>query len=174
MQRRLFDPLFSQGIHMALLGGLGAASSVCSSLRCEWPEHEMAQFHDKYIRRAYTHFIVVLAGWYRQIRNQTGVVLHGISPDTYQLAFDSVRPIISGLADGIGGDRVSTRDLDRTMDYLTNLQLELHKIETGDAIAKDLAREARRNVDDIGATPPSAIDGYHIRMERGNFGITHV
>jgi hypothetical protein len=131
----------------------------------------MIRYHDSYIRRAYTHFIIVLAGWYRQIRNQGKVVLHGVSQDNYQLAFDMVRPVISGLAHGIGAGAVSEEVLDRTMEYMTDLQLELHRIETGDAVAKELVRDVKRQVDNIGTTPHSAIDGYHIRMERGNLGI---
>jgi flavin-dependent dehydrogenase len=168
------DPLFSQGLHMALLGGLSAAATLCSTMRGEWDEATMSQYHDAFVRRAYTQFLVVLSGWYRQIRNQDRVALRGVTKENYQLAFDLITPVVSGLADGIAGDGVPNDVLDRTMEYMTNIQLELHQYETDDKEAKrgtvDLKRQ--RQVDNIGTKAEGAILGRFIRMERGNLGLS--
>lgn len=165
------DPLFSQGIHMALLGGLSASATICSVMRGEWEESVMSQYHDTFVRRAYTQFLVVLSGWYRQIRNQDRVMLHGVDRDNFQLAFDAVTPVVSGLADGIATGVVPEHVLDRTMEYMTNIQMEMHQYETDDAEAKKGVADVTRQIDNIGTKAEGAILGRFIRMERGNLGI---
>jgi flavine halogenase len=166
------DPLFSQGIHMALLGGLSAAATLCSTMRGEWDEPAMYEYHDAFVRRAYTQFLVVLSGWYRQIRNQDKVNLLGVTKENYQLAFDLVTPVVSGLADGIAGGTVPEDVLDRTMEYMTNIQLELHQYETDDEEAKQGTMDIKRQIDNIGTKADGAILGRFIRMERGNLGLS--
>jgi flavin-dependent dehydrogenase len=166
------DPLFSQGIHMALLGGLSAVATLCSTMRGEWDEAAMSEYHDAFVRRAYTQFLVVLSGWYRQIRNQDRVMLHGVNKDNFQLAFDSVTPVVSGLADGIATGVVPEDVLERTMEYMTNIQMELHQYETDDQEAKEGTKDVKRQVDNIGTKADGAILGRFIRMERGNLGLS--
>jgi flavin-dependent dehydrogenase len=166
------DPLFSQGIHMALLGGLSAASTLCSSMRGEWDETTMSEYHDAFVRRAYTQFLVILSGWYQQIRNQDRVALRGVTRENYQMAFDLITPVVSGLADGIAGDGVPENVLQRAMEYLTNIQLELHQYETHDEEAKQGTSDIKRRIDDIGTGKEGAILGRYIRMERGNLGLS--
>lgn len=165
------DPLFSQGIHMALLGGLSASATICSAIRGEWDEEAMRDYHDTFVRRAYTQFLVILSGWYRQIRNQDRVMLTGVDSDNFQLAFDAITPVVSGLADGIATGAVPENVLDRTMEYLTNIQMELHQYETDDEEAKQGIADVARNIDNIGVKADHAILGRYIRMERGNLGI---
>lgn len=166
------DPLFSQGIHMALLGGLSAVATLCSTMRGEWDEAAMSEYHDAFVRRAYTQFLVVLSGWYRQIRNQDRVTLHGVDKDNFQLAFDSVTPVVSGLADGIATGVVPEDVLERTMEYMTNIQMELHQYETDDQEAKEGTKDVKRQIDNIGVKADGAILGRFIRMERGNLGLS--
>ncbi|HWN44969.1 MAG TPA: NAD(P)/FAD-dependent oxidoreductase [Thermoanaerobaculia bacterium] len=168
------DPLFSQGIHMALLGGLSAAATLSSTMRGEWDEATMSGYHDAFVRRAYTQFLVVLSGWYRQIRNQEQVNLHGVTKENYQLAFDAVTPVVSGLADGIAAGTVPPDVLNRTMEYMTNVQMELHQYETDDAEAKRGTVDLKRQIDNIGTKAEGAILGRFIRMERGNLGLSQV
>jgi flavine halogenase len=166
------DPLFSQGIHMALLGGLSAVATLCSTMRGEWDEAAMSEYHDAFVRRAYTQFLVVLSGWYRQIRNQDRVMLHGVNKDNFQLAFDSVTPVVSGLADGIASGVVPEDVLERTMEYMTNIQMELHQYDTDDQEAKKGTVDVKRQIDNIGVKADGAILGRFIRMERGNLGLS--
>lgn len=165
------DPLFSQGIHMALLGGLSASATICSVIRGEWEEAAMCEYHEGFVRRAYTQYLVMLSGWYRQIRNQDSVVLHGVTQDNFQRAFDLITPVASGLADGIAGDVVPEDVLDKTMEYITNIQLEMHQYETHDEEAKKGIVDIKRQIDNIGVHSEGAIEGRFIRMERGNLGI---
>lgn len=167
------DPLFSQGIHMALLGGLSAAATLCSSMRGEWDEKVMVEYHDAFVRRAYTQFLLILSGWYRQIRNQEKVNLHGVTKENYQLAFDAVTPVVSGLADGISTrGAIPEEVLDRTMEYMTNIQMELHQYETDDQEAKEGTKDIKLQIDNIGTKASGAILGRFIRMERGNLGLS--
>lgn len=166
------DPLFSQGIHMALLGGLSASATLCSVIRGEWDEASMRDYHDTFVRRAYTQFLLILSGWYRQIRNQDRVVLAGVNKDNFQLAFDAITPVVSGLADGIAGDTVPGEVLNRTMEYMTNIQMELHKYDTDDEEAKQGLADVSSQIDNIGIKADNAILGRFIRMERGNLGIS--
>src|SRR6185436_13921751 len=148
--------------------GLSAAATLCSTMRGEWDEAAMSEYHDAFVRRAYTQFLVVLSGWYRQIRNQDKVNLLGVTKENYQLAFDLVTPVVSGLADGLSGDRVSEDVLERAMEYMTNIQLELHQYETGDQEAKQGLMDMKGQIDNIGTKAEGAILGRFIRMERGN------
>ena len=79
--------------------------------------------------------------------------------------------MVSGLPDGIDSALIPEQELERTMQYMTNLQLELHKYETDDNVAKVLAKDARGQVDNMGTRAENAIFGRYIRMERGNLGL---
>lgn len=48
------DPFFSSGVHLALLGGLTAATSVAASIKKHCPEKMAWKFHDVKVATAYT------------------------------------------------------------------------------------------------------------------------
>jgi hypothetical protein len=55
---------------------------------------------------------------------------------------------------------------------MTNLQLELHRYETGDEEAKEGTKAVRRQIDNMGASAAGATLGRYVRMERGNLGLS--
>ncbi len=48
------DPFFSSGIHLALTGGLSAASTIAASIRGHCTEEEACGFHSSKVETAYT------------------------------------------------------------------------------------------------------------------------
>lgn len=162
------DPLFSTGVHMAFLGGLSAAATICSEIRGDLEAQRLERFHHRCLSQAYTRFAVTVAGFYRQLHDQREVMLPGISADNFQLAFDLIRPVISGDVD-LNSDALSDEALENAMRYTTDMMLEGHEITTGNKVASMMLTQA---IDDrSGQRPLDAIDGLYIRMKRGQLGI---
>ncbi|MCC6738823.1 MAG: hypothetical protein IT452_07230, partial [Planctomycetia bacterium] len=164
------DPLFSSGVHLALVGGLASAATICASMRGEVSEAEAGQFHDRYVRKTYTRFVVMVAGFYNQIRQQNTVTLKGVEPRNFQDAFNLIQPVVSGNTD------VNHRDLnlevvEKTMKYTTDMMLELHNMPTGNPVAKLMSKKVLD--EDIG-DPFDAIDGRYIRMKTGQLGLVEM
>ncbi|KAK0451907.1 hypothetical protein EV421DRAFT_1071083 [Armillaria borealis] len=113
------DPFFSSGVHLALLGALTAAASISASIRKTCSELQAAQFHDKKVAIAYTRFLLVVMGVYKQIRNQDLHVLAEVDEDNFDRAFDILRPVIQGTADV--GKTVSEDELQKTMDFCKDI-----------------------------------------------------
>ncbi|KAJ5098538.1 hypothetical protein N7532_005539 [Penicillium argentinense] len=63
------DPYFSSGVHLALVGGLSAATTICAALRGDCEEPAAANWHSKKIADSYTRFLLVVLSAYRQIRS---------------------------------------------------------------------------------------------------------
>ncbi|TFK44724.1 hypothetical protein BDQ12DRAFT_673465 [Crucibulum laeve] len=109
------DPFFSSGVHLALLGGLTAATSIAASIKKQCTEAEAAKFHDIKVSTAYTRFLLVVMSAYKQIRAQTINVLADVDEDNFDRAFDILRPVIQGTADV--GKKLTEDELQKTMDF---------------------------------------------------------
>lgn len=86
------DPYFSSGVHLALVGGLSAATTISASIRGDCNEAQAAGWHSKKIADAYTRFLLVVLSAYQQIRNQTKPVLSDFDEDNFDRAFSFFRP----------------------------------------------------------------------------------
>ena len=161
------DPLFSSGVHMAFLGGLSAAASICSELRDELSVAECERFHHRCLSQAYTRFMVTVAGFYRQLRRQDDIVLPGITRENWQLAFDLIQPVVSGDVD-VGADDIPDEVLQRTMKYTTDMMLEAHEFGTDNGVARLMVKRA---FDDSVTDRFGAVDGHYIRLRRGRLGV---
>jgi flavine halogenase len=161
------DPLFSTGVHLAFLGGLSAAASICAVLRGEESEEAARRFHERCLKQAYTRFMVTVAGFYCQIRNQESLVLPSVSRENFQLAFDLIQPIVSGNAD-VNSDEIPSDLLSRAMQYTTATMLEMHDIRTNLRVAKLLSTHI---MDDSVTQRSAAVDGMFIRFQRGRLGL---
>ncbi|KAK0205472.1 hypothetical protein DFS33DRAFT_1383378 [Desarmillaria ectypa] len=106
------DPFFSSGVHLALLSALTAAASISASIRKTCSELQAAKFHDKKVAIAYTRFLLVVMGVYKQIRNQDLHILAEVDEDNFDRAFD-------GTADV--GKTVSENELQKTMDFCKDI-----------------------------------------------------
>ena len=165
------DPFFSSGVHMAFMGALSAAATICSSLKGEVDESQAASFHDRTVRRAYTRFVLAVAGVYAQIRNQKEVVLHGVKNEDLQLAFNMLQPIVSGAADSSQA-AVSKRVLAEAVNYIGGAALEAHGINTKNSVARLLGKKKPEGPDEFAnISSAGAIDGWYIRMERHKLGL---
>lgn len=123
------DPFFSSGVHLALTGALSAAVTIAASIRGTAPEDKAAQWHDTKVGTAYTRFLVVVLGTYKQIRNQNLAIMSDVGEDNFDRAFELIRPVISGAADV--GKTLTENELEDTMDFCSNLfaptDPEMHK-----------------------------------------------
>ncbi|KAF5352704.1 hypothetical protein D9756_005858 [Leucocoprinus leucothites] len=109
------DPFFSSGVHLALLGGLTAATSIAASIKKQCTEEMAWNFHDVKVATAYTRFLLVVMSAYKQIRNQSTAVLSDIDEDNFDRAFNILRPVIQGTADV--GKKLTEDEVQRTMDF---------------------------------------------------------
>jgi hypothetical protein len=112
----------------------------------------------------------MVAGFYNQIRRQDAVTLKGVEPLNFQDAFNLIQPVVTGNAD------VNYRNLDvdilrRTMQYTTDMMLEMHNMPTGNPVAKLMSTKVLD--EDIG-DPFDAIDGQYIRMKTGALGLVEM
>jgi flavin-dependent dehydrogenase len=161
------DPLFSTGVHLAFLGGLSAAATICAGLRGEVSEEVAQRFHERCLRQAYARFMFTVAGFYCQIRSQESLILPFVSRENFQLAFDLVQPVVSGNAD-LNSDEIPPDLLRRALHYTTATMLEVHDIRTNNRVAKLMST----HIMDHSITDRSAaIDGMFIRFQRGRLGL---
>ncbi|KAF5319373.1 hypothetical protein D9619_008613 [Psilocybe cf. subviscida] len=115
------DPFFSSGCHLAHLGGLSAALTICASIRKHCTEQQAIKYHDIKIATSYTRFLIVVLSAYKQIRTQVNNVLADVDEDNYDRAFDFFRPIIQGTADI--GKKLTEDELQKTIEFCTNIFL---------------------------------------------------
>ncbi|KAK0470436.1 putative halogenase [Desarmillaria tabescens] len=113
------DPFFSSGIHLALTGGLSAASTIAASIRGNCTEAEACEFHSSKIGTAYTRFLFVVLGVYKQIRSQEMAVLYDVDEDNFDRAFHFLRPVIQGSADV--DESLTEAELQSTLDFCRNV-----------------------------------------------------
>jgi len=113
------DPFFSSGVHLAFTGGLAAAATIASSIRGDATEAECAKWHDTKIGTAYTRFLLVVLGAYKQMRSQQMDVLSDVNEDNFDRAFDLIRPVIQGTADV--GKKLTEDEVQQTMDFVKNV-----------------------------------------------------
>ncbi|KXN88893.1 Tryptophan 2-halogenase [Leucoagaricus sp. SymC.cos] len=109
------DPFFSSGVHLALLGGLTAATTIAASIKKQCTEEMAWKFHDVKVATAYTRFLLVVMSAYKQIRNQSTAVLSDIDEDNFDRAFDILRPVIQGTSDV--GKKLTENELQKTMEF---------------------------------------------------------
>jgi len=164
------DPLFSSGVHLAMLGGLSSAATICAALRGEIDEAGAGHFHDRYVRRAYTRFVIMVAGFYNQIRQQDEVRIQGVEAQNFQDAFNLIQPVVSGNTD-VNHKDLNLEVVKRTMKYTTDMMMELHNMPTGNPVAKLMSKKVLD--EDIG-DPFDAIDGRYIRMKTGELGLVEM
>lgn len=86
------DPYFSSGVHLALVGGLSAAITICASIKGECTEEDAADWHSKKVADGYTRFLLVVLSAYKQIRSQNDSILSDIDEDNFDRAFSFFRP----------------------------------------------------------------------------------
>lgn len=89
------DPFFSSGVHLALSGGLSAATTIAAAIRGDCDEEAAASWHDKKTAESYTRFLLVVSSALKQIRSQDEPVINDFDEKTFERAFDLFRPSMS-------------------------------------------------------------------------------
>ncbi|PBK81222.1 putative halogenase [Armillaria gallica] len=109
------DPFFSSGIHLALTGGLSAASTIAASIQGNCTKEEACGFHSSKVETAYTCFLFIVLGIYKQIWAQEMAVLYKDKEDNFDRAIDSLRPVIQGSADA--NENLTEAELQSMLDF---------------------------------------------------------
>ncbi|KAL1745323.1 hypothetical protein HDZ31DRAFT_63250 [Schizophyllum fasciatum] len=196
------DPFFSSGIHLALTGGLSAASTIAAVIRGDCTARQGADFHHSKVGTAFTRFLFIVLGIYKQIRAQEEPVMFEVDEDNFDRAFQFLRPIIQGAADT--DSSVTESELQATMTFCQNIFSDsqsphardkvdllvksgvagdvqrIDELANGDTEVKNLLLRlsARKSLHDMYECKryfgSEILGGYSVRMERGSLGLIHV
>ncbi|TFY79281.1 hypothetical protein EWM64_g4732 [Hericium alpestre] len=113
------DPWFSTGVHLAMTGALSAAASIATVVRGECSEAEAAAFHSQRIAVSYTRLLIVVLSTYQQMQEQNLDVISDIGEDTFDKAFEHLRPLIQGSADV--GLRLFETEVQQALDFCSDM-----------------------------------------------------
>ncbi|KAI0040337.1 FAD/NAD-P-binding domain-containing protein [Auriscalpium vulgare] len=113
------DPFFSSGVHLAFTGGLSAACTIGASIRGQCTEKEANSFHDLKVGTAYTRFLILVLGVYKQVKAQKVPVLQDIDENNFDNAFNLLRPILQGA--GEVGKELSENEVAQAVDFCGRL-----------------------------------------------------
>lgn len=86
------DPLFSSGVHLAVVGGLSAAVTIAASIRGDYDEQAAGSWHSKKTVESYTRFFLAVSSATKQIRKQHEPIIQEAEEEGFQRAFDLLRP----------------------------------------------------------------------------------
>ena len=86
------DPLFSSGVHLALVSGLSAATTISASIKGDCEEITAANWHSTKVAEGYARFLLIVLSAYKQIRRQDEYVLGHDDEDNIDEAFTLFRP----------------------------------------------------------------------------------
>ncbi|KAE8138687.1 hypothetical protein BDV38DRAFT_69339 [Aspergillus pseudotamarii] len=111
------DPFFSSGVHLALSGGLSAATTIAAAIRGDCDENVAASWHDKKASESYTRFLLVVSSALKQIRSQDEPVISDFDEDSFERAFDLFRPIIQGQADADAKGKLTQAEMSKTVEF---------------------------------------------------------
>ncbi|KAL7940698.1 hypothetical protein V8C42DRAFT_349293 [Trichoderma barbatum] len=93
------DPYFSSGMHLAMVGGLSAATSIMASRRGQCDEVDAATWHSTKVTEGYTRFLLLVTSVQRQLRLRDSPILSTDGEDGFDVAFRTIQPVIQGVAD---------------------------------------------------------------------------
>ncbi len=159
------DPFFSTGVHMAGLGALSSAATICAVIRGDVEEDEACRFHEQCIRRSYNRLMLTVGGFYKQMRDQGET--QGLDQAGVQTMLTELQPIISGNIDL--NDRELNKDaIEKAMGILGRIGHDAHDPQ-GASVSKLIVQSmASGNLE----RTTGAINGLSIRWERGTLGLT--
>ncbi|KAJ7715659.1 hypothetical protein DFH07DRAFT_974122 [Mycena maculata] len=159
------DPFFSNGVHIAFVGGLSAALSIISIVEGRVTEDVAADFHNRELKSVYTRFFVVVAAAYRQMRGGELDILNDVDETTFDRAFALIRPVIQGTGD-IGQDSMSSGDKELTEAELQAAMQFVFKLFGGEHshAMDDLDVDARDRLKALGDQLPFNLQHDGVKM----------
>lgn len=86
------DPLFSSGVHMALVGALSAGVTICAAERGDCDQAIAADWHSKKIAESYARFLLIVASTRKQIASIDDPVLNDAAEESFDRAFHIFQP----------------------------------------------------------------------------------
>ncbi|KAF8891931.1 hypothetical protein CPB84DRAFT_1711107 [Gymnopilus junonius] len=169
------DPFFSNGIHLAVSGGLSAAVTICASLRGHCSEREACQWHSARIGTSYTRFLIVVLSAYKQMQAQQEPVLADINEDHFDRAFGHFRGIIQGTADITtqSSKLLTEEELARTLDFCTQAYMPPDLSDAEGRAKIELVRDIGSS-ETIDAVAANCLHGRSICLQRGKLGLVKV
>ncbi|KAI2602097.1 FAD/NAD(P)-binding domain-containing protein [Hypoxylon sp. NC1633] len=141
------DPFFSSGVHLALHGGLSAATSVAASIRGDCDENTAASWHTKGVSESYTRFLLTVLSATKQIQNQNTPVIHDFDEDTFERAFDLFRPVIQGTVDADAHGKLTQAEVAKAVEFCFRSYTDLTP-EQKEPLIEKLKAVGAGNVDD--------------------------
>ncbi|KAH0579945.1 hypothetical protein H2248_002765 [Termitomyces sp. 'cryptogamus'] len=170
------DPLFSTGVHLAMIGGLSAASTIAASIRGDCSEEKATEFHNSKVGVSYTRFLIVVLSVYRQIQAQKEDILSDVDEDNFDRAFRLLRPVIQGAADI--DPKLTPQEIKETLDFCKNVMAP-----TQPQMDKEVTEHMRKLTSSDGpvlhpSTVPAIIgddkDAKHVDLEDNARKVIHV
>ncbi|GMG07063.1 unnamed protein product [Aspergillus oryzae] len=156
------DPFFSSGVHLAITGGLSAATTICAAIRGDCDEIAAARWHSTKVKEGYSHWLVIVLSAYKQMSNQAEPVLSDDGEDNFDRAFNFFKPtefthtlnfVLKAFDRKIGGDLTS---------------------EEEEKIYEDIRKTQSQNMSNIESFTMDIIDGRLPRLLRGKLGLESV
>ncbi|KAK5991367.1 Flavin-dependent halogenase aclH [Cladobotryum mycophilum] len=111
------DPFFSSGVHLAIVGGMSAATTIMASIRGDCDEETAGAWHSKKVAASYTRFFLMVIAAMKQIWSQEDPVIQDIDEEGYQRAFDLFRPVIQGTVDANPNKQLSESDIPKMVEF---------------------------------------------------------
>ncbi|KAJ6032543.1 FAD/NAD(P)-binding domain-containing protein [Penicillium herquei] len=111
------DPLFSSGVHLAVIGGLSAAATIAASIRGDCDEQTAGSWHSKKTVESYTRFFLAVSSATKQIREQHEPIIQDMDEEGFQRAFDLLRPIIQGTVDVDTTGKISQSEMSKALEF---------------------------------------------------------
>lgn len=166
------DPFFSSGVHLAMVGGLSAATTISAAIKGDVEESVAAKWHSGKIGEGYSRFLLVVLSAYKQMRKQDQSILSGVDADNFDEAFNAFKPgetisppisplfsliltfypVIQGTADTTS--ELSQVKLDETINFCANAFDSVHpedRVKVLDKVATAIGETTGENQ----ANPPS-------------------
>ncbi|PHH75910.1 hypothetical protein CDD80_1945 [Ophiocordyceps camponoti-rufipedis] len=111
------DPLFSSGVHLAIVGGLSAAVTIAASIRGDMDEQTAGSWHSKKTVESYARFMLAVSAATKQIRYDDEPVMEDFNNDGLQGAFDLLKPIIQGTVDAEARGKTTDGEISQVLDF---------------------------------------------------------
>ncbi|KAI9039848.1 NAD(P)/FAD-dependent oxidoreductase [Aspergillus affinis] len=175
------DPLFSSGVHMALVGALSAAVTICAAERGNCDQAVAADWHSKKIAESYARFLLIVASTRKQISSREESVLNDPAEGSFDRAFHIFQPVIQGTVD-VEDEKHNQEEIARIFEFCAGetfgSQNSIEKLakEVGlppETVERYRAILIENNGADKNDFENEALDGLRPNMKPGALGLIH-
>ncbi|QKX53210.1 uncharacterized protein TRUGW13939_00286 [Talaromyces rugulosus] len=158
------DPYFSSGVHLALVGGLSAATTISASIKGQCTEEAAADWHSKKIADSYTRFLLVV------------LIIQGTADVSNKLTQDELNETLEFCSNAF--NPVTPEDRNSALEKMgkdvtsKGFQVDLSP-EEQKVVGHIRARQMMRTEDTINISSfgTDSINGMVPSLQRGSFGL---